>query len=49
MRVGTADALSGAGALSEAEWVEGGEEFRRVGEAVAVAISTARLSDRAHA
>ena len=36
-RVGAAGALSGAGALSEAEWVEGGEEFLRVGDAVAVA------------
>ena len=31
VRVGAAGAVSGAGALSEAEWVEGGEEFLRVG------------------
>ena len=36
MRIGAAGALSGAGALSAAERVEGGEEFLRVGDAVAV-------------
>ena len=30
--------IGAAGALSEAEWVEGGEEFLRVGDAVAVAV-----------
>ena len=39
VRVGAAGALSGAGALSAVEWVEGGEEFLRVGDAVAVAVS----------
>ena len=43
VRVGAAGALSGAGALSAAEWVEGGEEFLRVGDAVAVAVQQHRV------